>query len=97
MTEGQRNRDSKYRRIQNLARRKLKAAGAGCSLCGRPIDYSLAYPDPLSFVVDHVVPLSRGGSHDMGNLRASHRWCNSKKSDRLTGGPVLRRSGSLAR
>jgi 5-methylcytosine-specific restriction endonuclease McrA len=28
--------------------------------------------------VDHVLPLSKGGTHDLANLRASCRACNSR-------------------
>lgn len=33
--------------------------------------------------VDHVVPLSRGGLHEVGNLVVACRSCNSSKKDRL--------------
>ena len=32
---------------------------------------------------DHVVPISRGGQHSIGNLQALCRSCNSSKNDRL--------------
>ncbi|MEU7609539.1 HNH endonuclease signature motif containing protein [Micromonospora sp. NPDC049204] len=51
----------------------------------------------MRYEVDHVIPRNRGGTDDLSNKRASHRTCNRAKSDRLDGGPVLRRSGSLAR
>lgn len=54
-------------------------------------------PHPMRFEVDHIMPRNRGGSDDLSNKQASHRRCNRAKSDRLDGGPVLRRSGSLAR
>lgn len=54
-------------------------------------------PHPLSFVVDHIVPLRHGGKDTLANKQAAHRSCNRAKGDRADGGPVLRRSGSLAR
>lgn len=30
---------------------------------------------------DHIVPRSKGGTHDMYNLRAAHRVCNSRKGN----------------
>lgn len=32
--------------------------------------------------IDHVVPLSRGGSHSIGNLVAACRYCNRSKGDK---------------
>lgn len=54
-----------------------------CGICGNDIDYSLHYTDPMSFVVDHVVPLNRGGDDTLENKQAAHRACNRTKSDRL--------------
>jgi len=34
--------------------------------------------------IDHVKPLSRGGSHTWENVRLAHRGCNTKKSASLT-------------
>src|SRR3546814_3445479 len=39
-------------------RRTIAKTGAGCWICGKPIDYTLKSPDPMSYEVDHVVPLS---------------------------------------
>jgi len=70
---------------------KTKAA---CHICGLPIDYTLPYTDPKSFVVDHVTPLHKGGSDTIDNAAAAHRDCNSTKRARLIA-PIVRRSGSL--
>jgi 5-methylcytosine-specific restriction endonuclease McrA len=72
----------------------IRRTGAGCYICGQPIDYSLKSPDPMSFEVDHVVPLARGGVDDLSNKRAAHRRCNSKKRTR-DHAPIVRRSGTL--
>lgn len=47
-----------------------------CHLCGLPVPWS-------EYEVDHVVPVARGGSHEMSNLAATHRGCNRHKSARL--------------
>lgn len=54
-------------------------------------------PHPMSFVVDHIIPLAKGGADKIENKAAAHRRCNLIKSDRDDGGSVMRRSGSLAR
>lgn len=82
-------------------RRTIAQSGAGCWICGQPIDYTLKSPHPMSFEVDHVVPLSSGKTDEerdsldtLANKRASHRRCNSKKRARMVA-PIVRRSGSL--
>ena len=57
--------------------------GWTCQLCGRPIDPEVAWPDPMSASVDHIVPLARGGSHSMINVQSAHLGCNSRKGDRV--------------
>lgn len=37
------------------------------------IDYSLPHTDPMSYVVDHVIPLSKGGLDELSNKQAAHR------------------------
>ncbi|WP_283775770.1 HNH endonuclease [Rhizomonospora bruguierae] len=54
-------------------------------------------PHPMSFVVDHIVPLNRGGTDTLDNTQPAHWRCNRQKSDSADGGPILRRSGSLKR
>jgi hypothetical protein len=49
-----------------------------CALCGRPLARD------VSPQVDHVVPLSLGGSNDPGNLQLLCRDCNLGKSNMLT-------------
>ncbi|WP_433651043.1 HNH endonuclease [Micromonospora zamorensis] len=68
-----------------------------CALCGEEIDYALPYLDPGEYVVDHIVPLSKGGTDKLENKQPAHRRCNRAKGDRVDGRHILRRSGSLAR
>ncbi|MCV0334082.1 HNH endonuclease [Microbacterium sp.] len=65
-----------------------------CHICGGPIDYSLKWPDPMCFVVDHLVAIANGGSDQLSNKAASHNHCNSKKRARVYA-PIIRRSGTL--
>jgi len=48
-----------------------------CKYCGAP------FSDELPPEVDHVHPLSKGGSHTIGNIVAACRPCNASKSDKL--------------
>ncbi|WP_251421130.1 MULTISPECIES: HNH endonuclease [Lactococcus] len=55
-----------------------------CGICGKPIDKKLKAPHPLSPVVDHVVPINKGGHpSSMENLQLAHWTCNRQKSDKL--------------
>lgn len=56
--------------------------GAVCYLCQEPIDLSLSGWHPMGLTLDHVIPLSRGGSHTLNNLKPTHRACNVRKSAR---------------
>lgn len=79
-------------------RARIRATQANCHICGEPINYQLPWTDPQSFVVDHVIPLAKGGADALANKKAAHRRqpraCNSKKRARLIA-PIVRRSGSL--
>ena len=54
-----------------------------CQLCSEPIDKDASWPDRDSPVIDHIVPISRGGSHTRDNLQTAHAHCNVVKSDRM--------------
>ena len=79
---------------QDRLRRQVARTRPACHICGQPIDYTLHYLDPKAYVIDHVVPLSRGGRDDLSNVAAAHRDCNSTKRSRLIA-PIVRRSGAL--
>ena len=53
-----------------------------CHLCGEKVDMKVAWPDPMSPSLDHVVPLSLGGTHGPANVKLAHLWCNTKKGAR---------------
>lgn len=53
-----------------------------CWLCHDTVDMQ-ADPkrDDWAPSLDHVMPRSKGGTHDHTNLLTAHRWCNSVRSD----------------
>lgn len=53
-----------------------------CGICGLHIDTDLAYPDPMSFSIDHIIPRSMQGSHSFDNLRPAHLVCNTLRSNK---------------
>ncbi len=84
------------RNSQQSARHRARwlALKPACAICGKPIDYTLRWPNPGSFVVDHIIPIAKGGAHTFENTQPAHADCNSKKRARLIA-PIIRRSGSL--
>ena len=54
-----------------------------CGLCAEPVDPALAWPDPMSASLDHILPLSRGGSHTSANVQCAHLSCNVRKGNRV--------------
>ncbi len=53
-----------------------------CGICLKPVSQALRYPDPMCGSLDHVVPVSQGGSNDSANLRLTHLKCNLERRDR---------------
>ena len=65
-------------------RRKIIATENTCGICGGPVDKSLKTGDPMAPVVDHIVPINKGGHPSaLENLQLSHAGCNRQKSDKL--------------
>ena len=62
-----------------------------CGICGRPVDKSLKFPNPMSACVDHIVPIARGGHPSaLNNLQLAHLACNRAKSDKLANAKTLK-------
>jgi len=93
-----RARDHAAHRIRMYARlERLRAAraapvnrralyerdGGRCGICGRKVNLHHPAHHPLSFVVDHIVPLALGGLHTPENVQTAHWGCNNRKSAKI--------------
>ncbi len=54
-----------------------------CGICGERVDRNLVHPHPYSKNLDHIIPISKGGSHTRMNTQCSHRVCNIKKYNKM--------------
>jgi 5-methylcytosine-specific restriction endonuclease McrA len=61
----------------------VRTYGSNCAVCQEPIDLDLKRTSRMGLTVDHWIPLSKGGSDDLSNLRPAHWICNLKKSNSL--------------
>jgi hypothetical protein len=57
------------------------SVGAPCVIDGEPIDYSLQYPHPLSWSLEHIVSVKDRPEllMDRNNWASAHFGCNSMK------------------
>ena len=60
-------------RAWRVIRKAVLNAEPRCRLCGAP-----------ATEVDHILPVSRGGTDDRSNLRAVCRTCNLRRNAQLT-------------
>ena len=78
------DRQGAHRPAFEKNKKRLLMTSNTCGICGLPIDKSLKSPHPLSPVVDHIIPISKGGHpSDLNNLQLAHWQCNRQKSDKL--------------
>lgn len=68
-------------------KRRLLKTAIHCGICGQFVNKKLKYPDPMSPVIDHIIPLAKGGHPSaIENLQLAHWSCNRQKSDKLYAG-----------
>jgi len=72
IAEAQRRAEERGRITIGVRWEALRASKFRCQHCGRAADQS-------ELVVDHVVPISRGGTSEQSNLQALCRDCNAGK------------------
>lgn len=57
-----------------------------CQICGKPIDATAienGHIKRLYPTIDHIIPLSKGGTHTWDNVRLAHMSCNAGKRDKI--------------
>ena len=54
-----------------------------CIVCETEIDPDLPWPNKMSATLDHILPLSKGGTHTWDNVAPSHLLCNTKKDSKV--------------
>ncbi len=75
-----------WRRKKAMFRRRCERDNLPCALCDKPIDYTLAWPDPMSFTVDHIIPVSLlppgdRRLEDMTLFQPAHSSCNIRRGN----------------
>ena len=58
---------------RELRKNVYKRYGTLCYLCGKD----------GADTIDHVIPLIKGGNHDLKNLRPAHEACNQEKGAKI--------------
>lgn len=76
-----RKRNTEHESYDRLEVFRLK--GEYCYLCGENICLNISFPHPFSLSIDHIVPVSRGGSDTIMNVAPTHLSCNIRKGDKL--------------
>lgn len=63
-----------------------------CALCPGYVDTALSGNNPIGPTVEHLTPISAGGTNALDNLRLAHRSCNLSRGDRAPAnlGPTSR-------
>jgi len=65
----------------------IKRKGLRCAICGGMCDLNdhtwSEYCGPMYPSIDHIIPMSKGGSHTWENVQVAHIICNSQKSNKV--------------
>jgi 5-methylcytosine-specific restriction endonuclease McrA len=61
----------------------LEKSNGLCGICGKPIDPKARKPDFNCLSLDHIIPISKGGTHTLANVQAAHLICNIAKGNKL--------------
>lgn len=61
----------------------IKRDKGKCAICGKRVDIKADPNSDMYPSIDHVFPVSKGGTHAWDNVQLAHRGCNSDKSDKV--------------
>lgn len=67
----------------------LEMYGTDCNICSKPIDFTAPRRSSANsnwqqgLHIDHLIPISKGGTDTLDNVRPTHALCNLKKADKL--------------
>jgi hypothetical protein len=70
-------RKGSYRKHRDVV---LERDGLVCAICRVPTDPDAHNQEDRYPTLDHITPVSWGGTDDLDNLRIVHRWCNLYRS-----------------
>jgi len=57
-----------------------------CWVCKGTINRYLRFPNYMAATVEHIIPISKGGTHTWDNVAPAHAKCNFEKGDSLSDG-----------
>ena len=86
------DQDGTHRGAFDKNKKKIYATQSVCGICGKPVDFNLKYPHPLSPCIDHIIPVNgpggvQGHPSDISNLQLAHWGCNRQKSNKIFKNP----------
>lgn len=61
----------------------FEAHGWVCCICNKPINRRLRCPNWYAATIEHIIPISKGGTHTWDNTAPAHLICNLRKDDAL--------------
>lgn len=76
--------------VANVSRKKtFERDGYRCHICKAKTNPNAKVPNPKAPTLDHLIPLSKGGTHEPSNVATACFRCNHLKADRGTGDQLL--------
>jgi hypothetical protein len=61
----------------------IKRDKGRCALCGKKVNIKVHSNHEYYPSIDHILPVSKGGTHTWHNVQLAHRRCNTLKKDNL--------------